>query len=168
MKKLILALLMLPITAHADTCATVLGNAFTFAQQNALCGKFGSIGGPLRQSEVFGGVGQQVAYATPPAVITPSTTYPTPNAGDTLSMKFSLIAAGAPTASYVELPKATAIVGYFTSFGFWNPSANPVAVVPIQGDSINALAAGTPYPVSAGKKGSCDKVSNTLWVCTGT
>lgn len=162
--------MFLPMTAYADLCATGLGNVFTFGQQQSLCGKFGSVNAPLRQSEVFGGVGQQPVYATPPAVLTPSTTYPTPgaNPNDVLSAKFSLVAAAAPTASFLELPKASTVTGFDASFGFWNPSANPVAVVPIQGDSINALAAGTPYPTTAGKRGSCEKTGATTWVCTGT
>lgn len=174
MKKLLLALLLIPLSAHADNCATNLGNAFTWAQQNSLCGKFGSIGGPLRQNEIFGGQGFQPAYATPPAVITPATAYPTPAAAGTptnpeiLVSKFGIVATAAPTANFVSLIQATKVVGYLPSFGFYNESANPVAVVPFAGDSINLLAAGTPYPVTTGKRGNCDKLSNTQWLCTGT
>lgn len=97
------------------------------------------------------------------AVITPSTSYPTPNAGDTLTQRLSIIAAGAPTATFVELPLATISVG--ESYSVLNGSSNPVAIVPISGNSSNALAAGTPFSCATTLRCDCVAVSSTLWAC---
>lgn len=121
----------------------------------------------------FTGTGAQPAYPAP-LVITPNTTYPTPAGagtptnGDTLSAKFSLIASTAPTATFVELPRATLIPGFVGGSGVYNQAAaNPVAIVPVSGDSINATAAGTPFACTTGKKCICDKIANTQYLCTG-
>lgn len=101
-----------------------------------------------------------------PAVITPSTTFPTPNAGDTIAGRYNLIASTAPTATYVELPAATASAG--KSFSVYNQAAlNPVAIVPKSGDTINALVAATPFSCTTGKFCTCTVLTSSLYACQG-
>lgn len=97
------------------------------------------------------------------AVITISTTYPTPSAGNTLSNKHTIVAAGAPTAAYVALPAITANVG--EDFYVYNQGSNPVAIAPNTG-VINASAALTPFSCSTLKVCKCHGLITTTWGCS--
>lgn len=99
-----------------------------------------------------------------PVVITPATAYPTPASGTLLTEQLTMVATAAPTANFVELAKATT-VPESPSFGLLNPSANPVAIVPRQGDSVNNVAAGTPYSCAASKLCNCRKISTSRYWC---
>lgn len=99
------------------------------------------------------------------AIITPSTSFPTPNAGDTLTQVNSILAAGAPTAAFVELPAATANVG--KTFTLFNQGSNPGGMVPISGDTVNVAAAATPFSCATGKKCDCTGLINSNWGCSG-
>lgn len=92
-----------------------------------------------------------------PAAITPATSYPTPPAtpgtGSQIGTTLSKTVAGNPTATFVQMPAATAIVG--KTFVHSQQGSNPTALVPVNGDSVNALTAGTPYPCPAGKVCTC-------------
>lgn len=114
----------------------------------------------------FASGGGQPVYPLPP-IVTPSTTYPTPNATDTLTQKMSLIASTAPTATFVELPRATIQPGNIDKQVYNQAAANPVAIVPISGDAINALAAGTPFACTTGKLCTCRTITGSQWMCTG-
>lgn len=103
-----------------------------------------------------------------PAVVTPSTAYPTPVsvAGD-LTAKYSIIASAGPTAMFVVLPQATGLPANTTSRGIFNLSANPVAIVPYPLDVINASAAATPFSCASAKFCECLKITATTgWGCT--
>lgn len=102
-------------------------------------------------------------YFPLPAVITPSTSYPTPNAGDTLSARYSLIAASNPTATFVELPRSTPNAG--KTFSLYHQGTNPVAIVPQSGDSLNATAAGTPFSCTTGKWCDCTTITSGIYAC---
>lgn len=98
------------------------------------------------------------------AVLTPSTSFPTPNSADSMVNRYNIVATAAPTAIFVELPKATPRVG--KTFTTVNQSANPLLIVPITGDSVNAVAAGTPYSCATTKVCDCTALANTLYSCT--
>lgn len=110
----------------------------------------------------FQGAGKQPVYPAA-AIITPATSFPTPGAGGDLTARFTRIAAGAPTAAFVQLPRATANVG--KTYSVVSLSSNPVAIVPISGDSQGAAAAATPYSCTAGKFCSCTALTTALWGC---
>lgn len=95
-------------------------------------------------------------------VITPSTSYPTPAAGNLLTNQDYMVASGAPTANFVTFPAPTAIVGQ--SRRLHNLSANPVAIVP-QGGAINAAAALTPYSCATLKECECRVLTTSLIGC---
>lgn len=186
MKKiLILAAIVLGSVSsvHAD-CLSELGIAFTPAQKLVLCSSFGSaieqslvpaddntsdIGSAAKQwrslyagtSVVYGATASDKYPAA--AVITPSTSFPTPSAGNTLSNRHTIVAAGAPTATYVVIPAATAIVGQ--PYTVYNQSSNPAAIVPAAG-VINVAAALTPYACSAGAVCSCRGLTSGVIGCS--
>lgn len=101
------------------------------------------------------------------SVITPSTSYPTPNATDAISNRLNMIATAAPTAVFVEIPRATINAGA-DGFNLWNTGASPVQMVPQSGDNVNVLAAGTPFACTTGKWCTCRPVNNTTHVCTAS
>lgn len=107
---------------------------------------------------------KMVVYPVP-AVITPATSYPTPAAGTLLTEKVTLIATAGPTAQFVELARATPVSGS-KEYVLINESANPVQMVPRQGSSVNALAAGTPYACTTGKECSCRRVGADRYWCS--
>lgn len=185
------SLLLFTGSVYADTCGAALtGPAFTGAQAVKLCQAFGSaiknsmipnsdvtydLGSSSKQwrnvyvgTSLRIGSGAQVSSPLPP-VMTPNTSYPTPpatpNTGSVLVQPVSILATAAPTAAFVQLPQATIQPGSVPR-ALWNQSANPGAIVPISGDSINALAAGTPYACATTKICECLKAGNTLWACT--
>lgn len=96
-------------------------------------------------------------------VITPQTSYPTPAAGSTLTRKLSIIAAGAPTATYVNLPPASGVVG--ESRVLAGKASNPVAIVPQGSDTVNAAAAATPFSCAAGTMCECRAITSASWGC---
>lgn len=105
-------------------------------------------------NSVYTSAGGGPALLAPAPVVTISTTYPTPNATDVLTSRLTLIATAAPTASFVELPKATTLVG-ITDRSVYNQGASPLAIVPESGDSVNLVAAGTPFSCATGKLCTC-------------
>lgn len=108
----------------------------------------------------------QVKYPAA-AVITPDTAYPTPPAtpctGSAICGRNNIIAAANPTATFVTLPLATAHVGKV--FGLTGMGANPVAIAPISGDSVNALAAGTPFSCATGTSCECRALKTGVYGC---
>jgi len=186
MKKILGLLVVLLATVapvSADTCATNLIPAFTSNQANAICTKFagdlnvslipgddntvdlGSAALAFRSAYIdtsvtFGSTAGPVYPAA--SVITPSTTFPTPSAGNTLSNVNTIVAAAAPTAAYVVLPEATISVG--KTYRVYSLSSNPVAIVPSTG-LINAAAALTPYACSAAATCECRGLSTGAWGC---
>lgn len=97
------------------------------------------------------------------AVITPATSYPTPAAGNTLSRRYTILAAGAPTAAFVALPVATSSIG--KKYTIFNQGSNPLAIAPNTG-SINVDAALTPYSCATLKECECTGLSSTVWGCS--
>lgn len=118
---------------------------------------------------VFGSGGAGVKYPAA-TVMTPSTTFPTPpstpDTGDVLVQHYNVVATAAPTAAFLELPRATPNIG--EDFVVYNQSANPVALVPQSGDTVNLSAAATPFSCATGKLCSCRGFSGTQFVCTGS
>lgn len=96
-------------------------------------------------------------------VVTPQTSYPTPAAGSTLTRKLSVIAAGAPTATFVNLPPASSYAG--ESVVLAGQASNPVAIVPQGSDTVNAAAAATPFSCAAGTMCECRAVTSAKWGC---
>lgn len=139
--------------AANDTDIFTISNAGIFISNGA-----GTVNGDL----TFGTAGQQPKYPLP-AVMTPSTTFPTPNAGDTLVGVLSVVATAAPTAAYVELAVATASQG--KQFAVYNKSANPLQVVAQGADVINALVANTPFACATGKLCNCRSLTAGSYVC---
>lgn len=97
------------------------------------------------------------------AVITPSTSVPTPSAGNTLTERYTILAAGAPTAAYVVLPVATSSVG--KSYTVYNQGSNPLAIVPQTG-SINVTGALTPFSCTTLKECQCRGLSTSTFGCS--
>lgn len=97
------------------------------------------------------------------SVITPSTSFPTPAAGDTLANRNTIIAAGAPTAAFVELPLATVAVG--KTYSLYNQGSNPVAIVPISGNTQGVAAAATPFSCTTLKSCDCTALTTSNWMC---
>lgn len=179
MRKLIYLLLTALIagTAYADTCATTLIPAFTANQATQLCSKYG----PSQATSIIpqagatiniGGVASPIANINTaqlgfplPAVLTPQTSYPTPASATILTARIGIIAAAAPTAAYITLPQATGIPATAQDRILLSLSANPVALVPYPGDTINSAAAATPYACAAGKKCVCTKTGAASWYC---
>lgn len=182
--KRILALLLaviIPASAFADACSAALtGPSFTASQAITICNKFpgllttsfipasatpsvdiGSAAKPIR-NEYHGAGGFQDIYPAA-AVITPSTSFPTPSAGNTLTQKRTILAAGAPTAAYVVLPAATSSVG--KGYTLFNQGSNPVAIVPSTG-VINVDAALTPFACTTLKECECTGTVTGGWWCS--
>lgn len=116
---------------------------------------------------VSGGVSFPVNGTQPifPAasVITPSTSVPTPSAGNTLTNRNTILAAGAPTAAYVVLPVITASVG--KTYRVYNQGSNPLAIVPQTG-VINVSAALTPFSCTTLKECQCQGLTTGVWGCS--
>lgn len=96
-------------------------------------------------------------------VITPSTSFPTPAAGDTLTNRLTILAAGAPTAAFVELPRATASVG--KTYQVFNQGSNPLAIVPQSGDTQGVAAAATPFFCTTLKTCDCTGITTSGFQC---
>jgi hypothetical protein len=109
---------------------------------------------------------QQIRNSALPAVMTPITAL-TPNAGDVLTGRLSIMATASPTLAYVELPAATANAG--AAFAVYNKGASPLLIVPkgvvAATDSINASAAATPYSCATGKLCDCKNLTTGSYVC---
>lgn len=97
------------------------------------------------------------------AVITPSTGVPTPAAGNTLTNRYTILAAGAPTAAFVVLPVATTSVG--RSWTVYNQGSNPLAIVPQTG-VINVSAALTPFSCTTLKECKCTGIATGTFGCS--
>lgn len=97
------------------------------------------------------------------AVITPETGVPTPAAGNTLSERHTILAAGAPTAAFVVLPVATSSVGKV--FKIWNQGSNPLAIVPQTG-VINVSGALTPFSCTTLKECTCTGLTTGVFGCS--
>lgn len=108
--------------------------------------------------------GAQIAYPST-NVITPAVTAAayTPNTGYTMSSRFNSVATAAPTLVAVQLPVATSYLGQ--TFEFYNEGASPALIIPVLGNSINALAAGTPLSCATTKSCECTARYNTRFVC---
>jgi hypothetical protein len=106
------------------------------------------------------GFGVKLAAAP---IMTPDTAFPTPGSGSDLVAKVSIMAAGAPTAAFVQLPLATAAVG--ETYQVANRSSNPVAIVPISGNTQGVAAAATPFACTTLKMCDCTAVSTSNWQC---
>lgn len=98
------------------------------------------------------------------SVITPDTAYPTPNAGSTLLNRVTILAAGAPTAAFVNLPATAAVVG--EEYKIYNQGSNPLAIVPQPLSLINVSAAATPFSCTTLKECNCVALSTTTWGCS--
>ena len=100
------------------------------------------------------------------AVITPATTYPTPSAGNTLSNRRTILAAGAPTLAAVVLPLPTAGIG--RTYTLYNQGSNPALIAPNTGAVINVDAALTPFSCATLKECECKNTlaAGTSWWCT--
>jgi hypothetical protein len=110
--------------------------------------------------------GFQAVYPLP-AILTPSTSYPTPaSAAGAISARYNIVASSGPTAMFVVYPQATTLPANVRAFGIFNQSANPVALVPYPGDTFNALAAATPFSCTTLKYCECLKLTATNWGCT--
>lgn len=107
----------------------------------------------------------QVKWGAAP-VITPATTYPTPSAGNTLSSRRTILAAGAPTLAAVVLPLPTVAIG--RSFTLFNQGSNPALIAPNTGAVINVDAALTPFSCATLKECECTNTlaAGTSWWCT--
>ena len=97
------------------------------------------------------------------AVITPFVTYAAGSAA--LTGRNNIIAAGAPTSAFVELPAATANVG--KTLKLYNQGSNPVAIVPASG-VINVSGALTPYSCTTLKTCTCEGLTTGVWGCSST
>ena len=182
-KLLVLVTLLLARTAHAD-CVSDLGNAFTPNQTLQICSVLGTAIGSSLVPETDNAIdlgtaakefrsayiGTSVTYGSgagpvmaAASVITPSTGVPTPSAGNTLTNRTTILAAGAPTAAYVVLPVITSATG--KSFKVYNQGSNPLAIVPQTG-VINVSAALTPFSCTTLKECNCQAVSNAAWGCS--
>lgn len=109
----------------------------------------------------YGSTAQPVFLAA--SVMTPSTGVPTPAAGNTLSERHTIIAAGAPTAAFVVLPQATVSVG--KSYTLYNQGSNPVAIVPQTG-VVNVSAALTPFSCTTLKECKCTGLTTGVFGCS--
>lgn len=114
----------------------------------------------------FTGASANVRNNTLPAVMTPITAL-TPNAGDVLVGRVSIMATASPTLAYVELPAATANAG--AAFGVYNKGASPLLIVPngvvAATDAINASAAATPYSCATAKFCDCRVIGAGTYMC---
>ena len=109
----------------------------------------------------YGSTAQPVFLAA--SVMTPSTGVPTPAAGNTLSERNTIIAAGAPTAAFIVLPLATLSVG--KSYTVYNQGSNPVAIVPQTG-VVNVSAALTPFSCTTLKECKCTGLTTGVFGCS--
>jgi hypothetical protein len=104
-------------------------------------------------------MGAPVAGVLTPMVTpgyTPSTTY-------TLVNRFNAVATAAPTAVYHQLPLSSTVPG--KAMSVQNDGASPFNFVPVGGDAINALAAGTPYACATTKNCTCTEQMTGRWIC---
>lgn len=97
------------------------------------------------------------------AVVTPATSFPTPGGAGGITYRNSIVAAGAPTATFVQLPLATISVG--KTFSVFNQSSNPAAIVPISGDTQGVSAAATPFACTTLKTCDCTALTSANWMC---
>lgn len=102
---------------------------------------------------------QQIVFQAQ-SIITPKTDL-TPTSGSTLSNRFNAIATAAPTANFVFIQE-TPNVG--KSFSIYNPSANPLQIIPRDG-VINQSAALTPFACAATKDCRCDIRGTGTAIC---
>lgn len=97
-------------------------------------------------------------------VLTPMAN-PTPAGGGTIASITNIVAAAAPTVSYLALPAATANVG--KTYWIVNQSAasaqNIMAVN--SGETLNAVAQWTPYVCAGANQCACTAFSSTGWGC---
>lgn len=129
-------------------------------QTTPVAGKFSSI--TNSGDTALTGATSQVIFPAA-SVITPSTSVPTPAAGNTLSGRYTILAAGAPTAAYVVLPVATASVG--KTYTIFNQGSNPLAIVPQTG-VINVSAALTPFSCTTLKQCQCTGLTTGVFGCS--
>ena len=176
----VVSFFILSTSAFAD-CASNLGINFTPNQRLSLCKNFGSSVGQslipstdntfdlgssaLQYRSIYVGTslvyGPSAVSKVPAAsVVTPFVTYAAGSAA--LTARTSLIAAGAPTSAFVELPAATANVGVTKEL--YNQGSNPVAIVPASG-VINVSGALTPFSCTTLKKCTCQGLTTGVWGC---
>lgn len=95
------------------------------------------------------------------AVITPAVTY---GAGlGALTGRYNILAAGAPTSAFVEIPVPTANVGKKVTL--FNQGSNPVAMVPKAG-VVNVSGALTPFSCTTLKECECTGLTTGVWGCS--
>lgn len=137
---------------NTDGCAKVLVDNMAQATPQAL----------KATTVTLSGSGSNIAFPAA-GVITPSTGVPTPAAGNTLSERLTILAAGAPTAAFVVLPVATSSVG--KTFTVWNQGSNPLAIVPQTG-VINVSGALTPFSCTTLKQCQCTGLTTGVFGCS--
>lgn len=163
----------LAVVAYAETKLISGDNVNIDATQGIqLCAGTGTVriasdctgGGTQSVLEIADG---QIAHKAVAPVMTPATSFPTPPAtpgtGSQVAARHSIIVAGAPTATFVQLPQATISVG--KTFTVVNQSSNPAAIVPVSGDTQGVSAAATPYACTTLKTCDCVALTNSNWMC---
>ena len=152
----------------AGTCGEILANGDSFIT-NAT-GTIAASGSTTNINITSGfdinmqGVGQVTNPL--PSVITPATSYPTHAATTPITARYSIIAAGGPTAMFVLLPTGASMTSNVKEIGFINNASNPVAVVPNSTDVINIAAAATPFSCATDTYCECKKVAAGSFRCT--
>lgn len=158
MKKLFLLFLIVPSFAFADNVTDLMGLRMSAELASKVDQIYSS--NITTNPKFAAGIQPQFPAA---AVITPSTSVPTPSAGNTLSNRRTIVAAGAPTAAFVVLPVATASVG--KTYSVLNQGSNPVAIVPQTG-SINVSGALTPFACTTLKECQCSGLTSSTFSCS--
>jgi len=159
LKRIILSVLVLStVSAHADNVTDLMGLGMPAQLAAEVDAQYSS---NIDVDPVYA-AGVQPKFPAA-AVITPSTSVPTPSAGNTLSNRRTIVAAGAPTAAFVVLPRATLSVG--KTYSVLNQGSNPVAIVPQTG-SINVSGALTPFPCTTLKECQCTGLTNSTFSCS--
>lgn len=120
-------------------------------------------GNVSQSGDTIYGVNAQPKFAAA-AVITPAVTpLSTAVASNVMTGRYNLVATAAPTSGFGALPAATANVG--ESHGVYNQGANPFAIMPNSGDTINGLGATTPFSCATGKFCDCKGLTSALYQC---
>jgi hypothetical protein len=159
MKKLFLLFLIVPSVAFGQNNVSDL---IGLRMSTELASKIDQIySSAVGTDQVFTGTAQPKFPAAP--VITPATAA-TAVAAAPLTRRNSILAAGAPTAAFVALPAATAVVG--ESYTIYNQGSNPLQIVPGAGNTANVAGATTPFACATAKECECVGLTSTNFGCT--
>lgn len=96
------------------------------------------------------------------AVLTPAADL-TPVAGGSITTVLSRVVTGAPTASYIVLPAATANVG--KSYVVANEDSDPINFLPAGANTLCGRAAATPCACAGNSMCTCTAVTTSAWAC---